>query len=146
MAAKVYDDLNPSWEMAMNGPFAEGYMKAQQLEIDTLEKMDVWEIVDREPWMNVLPSIMVFRKKVFPNGKMRKLKARLCAGGHRQIEGVDYFETYAPVVNWNTVRLLLIIAAQMELATRQVDYTAAFVHAPIDKPPNWDTMTKDEQD
>ena len=41
--------------MAMNGPFAEGYMKAQQLEIDTLKKMDVWEIVDREPWMNVLP-------------------------------------------------------------------------------------------
>ena len=55
--------------MAMNGPFAEGYMKAQQIEIDTLEKMDVWEIVDREPWMTVLPSIMVFRKKVFPNGK-----------------------------------------------------------------------------
>ena len=54
---------------------------------------------------------------------MRKLKARLCAGGHRQIEGVDYFETYAPVVNWNTVHLLLIIAAQMELATRQVDAT-----------------------
>ena len=105
----------------------------QQIEIDTLKKMDVWEIVDCEPWMNVLPSVMVFRKKVFPNGTMRKLKARLCAGGHRQIEGVDYFETYAPVVNWNTVRLLLIIAAQMELATRQVDYTAAFAHAPIDK-------------
>ena len=77
---------------------------------------------------------------------MRKLKARLCAGGHRQIEGVDYFETYAPVVNWNTVRLLVIMAAQLELATHLVDYTAAFVHAPIDKPPNWNEMTKDEQD
>ena len=77
---------------------------------------------------------------------MRKLKARLCAGGHRQIKGVDFFETYAPVVNWNTVRLLLILAAQLKLTTRQVDYTVAFVHAPIDKPPNWHEMTKDEQD
>jgi hypothetical protein len=30
-------------------------------------------------------------------------KARFCAGGHRQIEGVDFFETFAPVVNWTTV-------------------------------------------
>ena len=89
---------------------------------------------------------MVFHKKVFPNGKMRKLKAWLCAGGHHQIEGIDFFETYAPVVNWNTVRLLLILAAQLKLATRQVDYTAAFIHTPIDKPPNWHEMTKDEQD
>ena len=50
------------------------------------------------------------------------------------------------VVNWNTVRLLLILAAQLELATRQVDCAAAFVHAPIDKPPNWNEMSDDEKD
>ena len=33
LAAKVYDDLNPSWEMAMNGPFPEGDIEAQRLEI-----------------------------------------------------------------------------------------------------------------
>ena len=78
LAAKVHDDLNPSWEMAMNGLFCEGYIESQHLEIETLQKMDVWDIVDRQPWMNVLPSIMVFRKKVFPNGKMRKLKVTVC--------------------------------------------------------------------
>ena len=145
LAAKTYDENNPSYEMAMNGPNAEGYRQACQTEIDTLEKMDVWELVDREPWMNVLPSTWALKAKLFPSGLVRKLKARLCCRGDRQVKNVDYFETYAPVVSWNTVRLLLVLSAELELATRQVDYTAAFVHAPIDRPPNWDTMSPEEQ-
>ena len=146
LAAKQYDEFNPSFEMAMNGPDREGYIKAVQKELDTLKSMNVWEVVDRQPWMNVIGSTLVFKKKVFPSGEVRKLKARLCARGDQQLEGIDYFETFAPVINWNTVRLMLVLSAQLELATSQVDYTAAFVHAPIDKPPNFDKMTKEEQD
>jgi hypothetical protein len=58
-------------------------------------------------------------------------KARFCAGGHRQIEGVDFSETFAPVVNWTTVRLLLVLSQVLNLSTKQVDYTAAFILAPI---------------
>ena len=50
------------------------------------------------------------------------------------------------MINWNTVRLMLVLSAQLELATSQVNYTAAFVHAPIDKPPDFTKMTKEEQD
>ena len=119
----------------MHGPESEGYKKAVHKELGTLEDMDVWDIVDRKPWMNVIGSTLVFRKKVFPSGEVRKLKALLCARGDQQTEGVDYFETFAPVVMWTTVQLLLMLAAQLDLATQQVDYTAAFVHAPIDLPP-----------
>ena len=76
---------------------------------------------------------------------MKKLKARFCARGDRQIEGVDFFDTFAPVVNWTAVRLLLILTAQLGLVTKQVDYTAAFIHADIDLPPNCDEMSKEEQ-
>jgi hypothetical protein len=69
--------------------------------------------------------------KRYPDGSLSKYKARFCAGGHRQIEGVDFFETFAPVVNWTTVRLLLILSQVLSLSSKQVDYTAAFVHAPI---------------
>ena len=58
----------------------------------------------------------------------------------------DYWETFAPTVSWTTVRLLLILSAQFELATKQVDYTAAFVHAPIDKPPNYDQLSPQEKE
>ena len=107
--------------------------------------MGVWEVVVRENWMHVLASTWAFRIKRFPSGVIRKLKARFCARGDQQIQDVDYFETFAPVVSWTTVRLLLILSVQLQLATRQVDYTAAFVHADIDRPPNYDQMTPEEQ-
>jgi hypothetical protein len=48
-------------------------------------------------------------------------------------------------VNWTSVRLLLILSAILGLSTKQVDYTAAFVHAPIDKDPNWESMSSEEK-
>lgn len=103
LAAKTYDENNPSYEMAMNGPNAEGYRIALKKEIDTLESMGVWEKVDRKPWMNVLPSTWALKCKLFPSGQVRKLKARFCCQGDQQIKDVDYFETFAPVVSWTTV-------------------------------------------
>ena len=124
---------HPTWEQAMNGSEAKGYWEACKKELHTLEtKRDAWEVVQRQPWMKVLPSTWAFRCKRYPDGSVRKLKARFCARGDKQIEGVDCFDTFAPVVNWTTVRLMLILTLILNLATCQVDYTAAFVHAPID--------------
>ena len=95
--------------------------------------------------MNVLPSTWAFRVKRFPSGVIKKLKARFCARGDRQIANVDFFETFAPVVNWNTVRLLLILTAELGLANTQVDFVAAFVNADIDLPPDYDLMTPEQQ-
>lgn len=81
--------------------------------------------------MNVLPSVWAFKCKRFPDGLVRKLKARFCVRGDCQIDGVDVFDTFAPVVSWTTVRLLLILSVVLKLSTTQVDYTAAFVQAPL---------------
>ena len=138
-------EFNPTWEQAMNGPLAEGYKAAANTEVDTLAAMDVYEEVKRESWMNVLPGTWAFKKKVFPSGLVRKLKARFCVRGNRQVYGKDYFSTFAPTVSWTTVRLLLILSVQMNLANKQVDETAAFVHADIDLPPDYAKMTKEEK-
>ena len=96
--------------------------------------------------MNVLPYTWAFKCKRYPDGSVRKLKAQFCAWGDKQIEGIDYFDTFAPVVNWTTVCLMLILLIILGLSTRQVDYTAAFVHAPpIKRDPKWDNMTKEQQ-
>jgi hypothetical protein len=55
-AVKANTDNNPHWGQAMNGPLAEGYWQACIKEYETLVKMDVWEEVDREGWMNILPG------------------------------------------------------------------------------------------
>ncbi len=108
-----------------------GFWEACKKEVKTLVDMNVWEVVDQEDWMSVIPVQTIFKIKRFPSGLVRKLKARLCIRGDLEIEGVHYWDTYAPVVNWNTVRLMLILSAQLGLETLQVDYTAAFVHADV---------------
>jgi Reverse transcriptase (RNA-dependent DNA polymerase) len=117
---------NPTWDQAMNGPDAEDYMKAAKKEIETLvNDKDAWDVVTREDWMNVLPSTWAFKCKRQPDGLVKKYKARFCAGGHCQVENVDYFETFAPVVNWTTtVCLMLVLSIILGLATQQLDYTA----------------------
>ena len=132
LASQMNASDNPTWEEAMNGPDKSGYWKAAEQEIGTLEEKECWEVVEKESWMNVLPGTWAFKCKRFPDGSVRKLKARFCARGDRQIEGLDYFETYAPVTNWMTVRLMLTLSTILGLHTKQVDYTAAFIHAPID--------------
>ena len=107
--------------------------EAARLEIETPRKMNVWDEVDREPWMSVLPSTWAFRQKSFPDRSSKKLKGKFCVRGHREVAGVhfDPDRIYAPVVSWTTVRLLLLLSAQLDLATRQVDYVAAVVHSPL---------------
>jgi hypothetical protein len=125
-------DDNPTLTEAMNGPDAAGFFKAMEQELDTLITMEVFTVVNREPWMKVISTVWAFKRKRFPDGSIRKLKARLCARGFEQVEGRDYFETFAPVVQWLTVRLILVMTIIMGLENKQIDYTAAFVQAPID--------------
>ena len=124
---------NPNWLQAMNGPFAEEYWKAACIEVETLEKMEAWDVVEQEPGMNVLPSTWAFKCKRFPDGLIKKFKARFCARGDRQKEGIDYFETYAPVVQWTTIRLMLILECLLGLKSKQGDVTCAFLHAHLDE-------------
>ena len=145
LAAKANSADNLTWDEAMNGPDRAGYWDAMEKELEMLTKHhDAWEVVDREPWMNVLPSTWAFKCKWFPLGLIRKLKARFCAHGDHQIEGIDYFDTFSPVVNWTTVHLLLIMSIILGLSTKQVDCTAAFLHALIDHDLNWENMMEEE--
>ena len=127
---------NPNWWEAMKSPFADEYWKAAVKEIETLEKMGVWEVVDRPEGANVIDSTWAFRIKRFPDGLIKKFKARFCVRGDQQVHGIDFFETYAPVVQWTTVRLMLILEVLLKLKSKQGDITAAFVHADVEEGEN----------
>jgi hypothetical protein len=133
LAAKANNEDNPNWDEARNGRLKEGYWEAVKKEITILQLKEAWDVVQREDFMNVLPGTWAFKCKRFPDGAVQTLKARFCVRGDRQKKDIDCFETFAPVVNWNTVRLMLILSQVMGLATKQVDYTAVFVHTPINE-------------
>jgi len=75
-----------------------------------------------------------FKRKRFPDGQLNKHKARLCAHGGQQQWGVNYWETYAPVVNWISVRFLLIVSELAGLETQALDFVLAFPQADLDVP------------
>ncbi len=91
---------NPNWKQAMNRPFKEEYWKAAVKELEMLEEMNAWEVVDRSEAENMINSMWAFKLKCFPNGMVKKFKAWVCAHGDQQLEGIDFFETYVPVVQW----------------------------------------------
>ncbi len=55
------------------------------------------------------PGLSSASNKGFCNGTVKKFKACFCAQGDQQLEGIDFFESNAPVVQWTTVRLMLIL-------------------------------------
>ena len=126
-----YNEDNPSFDTATRGPFQEEFWQAMRVELNTLiNDFDCWEYVPN-PGSNVLPSTWAFKIKRYPDGRVKKFKARFCARGDRQQEGIDYFETWAPVVQWSTVRIVMILAAKLGLILVQCDITAAFIHGRV---------------
>jgi hypothetical protein len=135
-AAKVkkHDPDNPTYTEAMSGDDAQHYIEAMQQEIMALLQQRTWTRVDRRSvpkHQKILKGTWAFKLKRLPDGTPLKYKARYCCRGDMQTEGIDYFDTYAPVVQWSTVRLVLTLALKHGWATRQVDYTNAFAQADI---------------
>ena len=79
--------------------------------------------------MNVLSSTWALKYKLFPDGLIKKFKARFYARGDQKIEGVDHFETYSPVVIWITIRLMLFFEYLLYLKSKQGDVKCALLHA-----------------
>jgi hypothetical protein len=104
-------------------------------EVNDLLSTGTVSIVSRSSipsWIRPLQAIWSFRRKRAPDWSILKFKARLCPHGGMQIEGENYWHTYAPVVNWRTVRLSLILSLLSGLKHRQVDYVSAYTQAPLD--------------
>ena len=135
--SKKKDPDLPSYFEAMTGDDREGFTEAMGNEVRELEGKHTWDLEKRSTMeakgRKALPSTWAFRRKRYPDGSIRKLKARLCVRGDKQIEGVDFFETYAPVVQWTTIRLVLLLSLVFNWVTVQTDYSNAFAQATLEE-------------
>ena len=71
-------------------------------------------------------------KRRIDTREIYKWKACLNLDGSKQIKGVNYWETYAPVTSWPTVRLILTMAIIQGWHTKQLDFVLAFTQAPVE--------------
>ena len=134
-AAKTRNDDTPNFREAMDSPDREGFLLAMQDEYNSLLNLDAWNVVPRSKAIKakkrIFDSTWAFRRKRYPDGKVKRLKARFCFRGDQQVQGVDFHDAYSPVVQWSTVRLLLILSVILGWKSCQVDYQLAFVQAKI---------------
>ena len=66
--------------------------------------MNTWDLVDRTPQMKVLEGTWAFCLKQTPDGVAYRYRSRFCVQGDQQEYGINYFETFAPVIQLSTIR------------------------------------------
>ncbi|GJU24871.1 putative ribonuclease H-like domain-containing protein [Tanacetum coccineum] len=93
----------------------------------------VWILVDLPHGAKVIGTKWVYRNKRDERGVVVRNKARLVAQGHRQEEGIDYDEVFAPVARIEAIRLFLAFASFMGFIVYQMDVKSAFLYGTIDE-------------
>lgn len=120
-----------NYQEAISSPQASEWIAAMQDEFNSLLKNKTWELCDLPPDRKAITSRWVYKIKLDSQNRINRFKARLVARGFTQRAGLDYTETFSPVVRLETVRILLCIAAQLNLAIKQLDVKTAFLHGEL---------------
>jgi hypothetical protein len=102
-------------------------------EMSVLQKNKTWDLVQLPKGKNTVGCKWVFTIKQTPEGKVEIYKARLAAKGYSQTYGIDYDETFAPVVKMSTVRTLISCAVNFRWSLHQLDVKNAFFHGDLEE-------------
>jgi hypothetical protein len=110
---------NPRWQQAMVE------------ELQALQSNGTWTLCPRPPNQHIISNKWVYRIKQRADGIIDRFKARLVAKGYEQQCGIDYTETFSPVIKPSTIRVLLSLAVQFNWSIRQLDVSNAFLHGSL---------------
>ncbi|KAL6322658.1 hypothetical protein AAG906_015344 [Vitis piasezkii] len=102
-------------------------------EMDSIMSNQTWELVDLPPGSKPIGCKWVFRRKYHTDGMIQTFKARLVAKGFKQREGIDYFDTYAPVARTTSIRILFALASIHNLFVHQMDVKTAFLNGDLNE-------------
>uniref|UniRef100_A0A2N9GRF5 CCHC-type domain-containing protein n=2 Tax=Fagus sylvatica TaxID=28930 RepID=A0A2N9GRF5_FAGSY len=128
----VEEDPN-TYSEAMASRDAAFWREAVNDEMDSILSNNTWVLVDLPPSSNTIGCKWVFRRKYRTDGTIQTFKARLVAKGFRQREGIDYFDTYAPVARITSIRVLIALASIYKLVVHQMDVKTAFLNGDLDE-------------
>jgi Reverse transcriptase (RNA-dependent DNA polymerase) len=137
IALQATNDPNTLYyHQVLNEPDKDMFIKAMEHEIQQHNDNRNWVPIKRSKvpsTSRVLPSVWSMRRKRdLTTGVVLKYKARLNVDGSRQLKGIDYEETFAPVASWSSIRLILLLASINNWCTYQLDFVQAFPQAPVE--------------
>ena len=109
-------------------PGSDKWLEAMKSEIGSMYENKVWTLVDLPNDRQAIENKWIFKKKTDADGNVTVYKARLVAKGFRQVQGVDYDETFSPVAMLKSIRIMLAIAAFYDYEISQMDVEVAFLN------------------
>jgi hypothetical protein len=102
-------------------------------EFDALVNNGTWSLVPRPSRANVVSGKWIFKHKYHSDGSLARHKARWVVRGFSQQPGIDFDETFSPVVKWATIRAVLSIAVSRSWPIHQLDVKNAFLNGNLDE-------------
>ena len=129
----VEGDDPATYDEAMMSPDSDKWLEAMKSEMGSMYENQVWTLVDLPNDRKAVENKWIFKKKTDADGNVTVYKARLVAKGFRQIQGVDYDETFSPVAMLKSVRIMLAIAAFFDYEIWQMDVKTAFLNGDIEE-------------
>lgn len=126
-------ESNPqSYTEAMASRDSAFWKEAINDEMDSILSNNTWVLVDLPQGSKSIGCKWVFKRK-FDHSGSHIFKARLVAKGFRQKEGLDYFDTYAPVARMTSIRVLMALASIYKLHVHQMDVKTAFLNGELEE-------------
>jgi hypothetical protein len=120
-----------SLQEARRSPDKGKWQIAMEKEMKSLKDNDVWDLVEKPEGRKVVGSKWVFKKKLNADGSIARYKARLVAQGYSQQRGLDYDETFSPVVRAESVRIMIAVAGAKNMLLHQMDVATAFLNGKL---------------
>ena len=102
-----------------------------KLEYDALISNGTWTLCSRPPHHNIIRNKWVYKIKRKADGSVERFKARLVAKGFDQLSGIDYTETFSPVIKPSTIRVILVLAVHFGWEIKQLDVSNAFLQGSL---------------
>lgn len=119
-----------SYNQALDNPY---WVEAMNNEMEALNRNNTWTITDLPPNRKPIGCKWIYKIKYKASGEIERYKARLVAKGYSQREGLDYEETFSPVVKMVTVRCLISLAVSKGWCLYQLDVNNAFLYRKLNE-------------
>lgn len=124
-------NIPATYKEAVGGAEKKNWLRAIAAEIQSHVNNNTWTLIKRKAWMIVIGCKWVFAYKKNERGEIVRFKARLVAQGFGQRYGINFYETYSPVANMNSIRMFLAVCCALNFVIMQCDVDAAFLYATL---------------
>ena len=120
-----------TYKEAMQSPYAQQWKAAMDKEFTSLLNNKTWELKPLPAGRKAVKCKWIFKVKYKPSGEVERFKARLVAKGFSQVAGIDFTETYAPVIKYDAVRAVFVISNEHGMVKAQFDVCTAYLNADL---------------